>query len=301
MISIAVCISTRKRPDGLRGLLKSINEILLPADVFLYLVVVENDLDQYSAGIVNEFSKESRYPVSYHLEPNPGISFARNRSVKEAGNCDFCCFVDDDQVVDANWLNELLKCQREFNSDGVSGITPPLFEKEVAEYVRFFHNENSEPYGTILNQAATGCLLIRKNLLDKISGPFNLKLNFTGGEDFYLTYLISLNGGIIRKNPNAISYEIIPEERTTIRYIIRRTVRTANTKVIVKALINPKFSKWEVVPRMILRFLNGFLLLLPCLFFCKAEKLKGIFKISYSIGELGFILGRKTRFYKLSN
>jgi len=54
-------------------------------------------------------------------------------------------------------------------------------------------------------------LLIRKKYLDKLSGPFDTRLNFSGGEDSFLTKDISELGGIIRFNPDAIAYEIIPE------------------------------------------------------------------------------------------
>jgi succinoglycan biosynthesis protein ExoM len=298
MTSVAVCICTRRRPEGLKQLLASINKINMPDDVDLSIVVVENDSKQQSEFVVTEWAAQSRFKAKYFLETNQGISYARNRSVKEAGNSDFCCFVDDDQIVHVNWMTELIKCQREFNADGVSGLTPALFNFEAPAYIIKHHHDDIKPYGTIIEQAATGCLLLRKSFIDKLNQPFDLRLNFTGGEDFHMTHRISKLGGVIRINHNAISYEIIPEDRTTIKYVIKRTIRTANTKLIVQSLTNKDLSKIKILPKTLGRLFLGILVVIPYYFFSKTDKLLGVFKICYSIGVLMFVFGRSNKFYK---
>lgn len=297
MIKVAICICTRKRPEGLKNLLLSINHMNIASSTDVSVIIVENDNTNLSEDLVKEFALDCRFKVKYALEKNQGISYARNRSVKEAGDVDFCCFVDDDQIVDADMLNELINCQNEFNADAVSGTTPPVFNYAVPDYIRQFHQDEVKPYGTIVRQAATGCLLIRKSLLDGIEGPFDLRMNFTGGEDFYMTYLFSENGGVIRANPDAISYEIIPEERATIKYVINRTIRTANTKMAVQELMQGSSMEGNSFPRTILRLINGLILLIPCLMFCKSNRLKGLIKTSYAVGSLMYFLGRKNKFY----
>lgn len=138
--------------------------------------------------------------------------FARNRSIEEAGECDFCCFTDDDQIVPIDWLKELLKYQFEFNADGVTGPTFPIFNTEVPAYIKNSHTLKTFQYGAIVSFAFTGFLLIRKKYLDMLYGPFETRLNFSDGEDTYLTKQITNLGGIIRFNPNAIAYEIISEK-----------------------------------------------------------------------------------------
>jgi succinoglycan biosynthesis protein ExoM len=298
MMIVSICICTRKRKAGLKRLLESMESLQIPSDVDIRIIVVENDSDRLSESTINEFSSESKLKISYYLEPRQGIAYARNKSVKEAGNCDFCCFVDDDQIVASDWIIELLRCQREFNSDGVWGPNPPIFNKIVPSYIKQYHAPILHDYGTIVYEAATNCLLLRKKYLDLLEGPFDLRLNFTGGEDTYLTYLISKKGGVIRYNPNAFAYEIIPEDRSTIKYVIKSTFRISNSGLYVETLKNEDFTINKVLFKLILRFCNGLLIFIPFFLFGKVNKLKGLLKIIDAFGGSLFLLGKRNQFYK---
>lgn len=298
MIRIAICICTRNRPEGLKKLLDSINNIDIPLETDIRIVIVENDSKNFSEAIVNDFSSKSKFRISYFLEPSLGIVYARNRSVNEAGECDFCCFTDDDQVVSLDWLSELLKCQNEFNADGVAGPTKPYFTKKVPLYIEKFHQPNTYQYGTIVESAFTGCLLIRKKYLDLLDAPFEIRLNFSGGEDSYMTMKISELGGIIRFNPNAIAYEIILDARATIIYLIKRKYRTSNTELLIKSMTNKNFTKISVLPRIVMRFCYGLLIIFPFFIFSKTDRFKGLLKVVNAIGGFAFIFGKQSQFYK---
>ncbi len=301
MTTISICVCTRNRQDGLRMLLESILVMQIPPDTEIRLIVVENDLKRNSEDIVKEIGLRSRFKISYFLETEQGIAYARNRTVHEAGTCDFCCFVDDDQVVAYDWLVELLKCQKEFIADGVWGSNPPVFSKEVPPYIRQFHTPKPFRYGEIVKTAFTNCLMIRKEYLDKITGPFDVRLNFSGGEDRYLTFLISNSGGVIRCNQNAKAYEMIPDNRATIKFVVRRIYRISNAGLYVRTLENKNFSKWSALPRLLLRFSYGVLILFPFFLFGKEGKLKGLGKIVNAVGGFAFILGRRNEFYKIKS
>jgi succinoglycan biosynthesis protein ExoM len=295
---ISICICTRNRQNGLRNLLNSIDSLEVPLNVNIVIIVVENDIKNLSENIVKKCDSKSKFNIKYFLEQNQGIAFARNRSIREAKGSDFCCFVDDDQVVSPDWLIELVKCQREFDADGVWGPNPPIFENNVPSYIRQFHTPILLDYGTIVTEAATNCLLLRKAYLNKIDGPFDLRLNFTGGEDIFLTSQISKLGAVIRYNPNAIAYEIIPSDRTTIKYILKRSYRNSNTSYFVQLLEDESFSKPKVFLRLIMRLGFGLIILIPYLLFGKKSLLKGLIKISDAIGGFAFIFGRQNQFYK---
>jgi succinoglycan biosynthesis protein ExoM len=298
MMNISVCICTRKRKDGLTKLLQSFCEMQIPPDTSIRIIVVENDKEKTSESVIEKFSSNSKFKIDYYLETRQGIAYARNRSVKEAGDCDFCCFTDDDQIVSTDWLAELLKCQHEFNADGVAGPTKPYFTAEVPVYIRNFHQPKSYQYGTIVGSAFTGCLLLRKKYLDMLDGPFEIRLNFSGGEDSFLTKQITDLGGIIRYNPNAVAHEIIPENRTTVAFVIKRKFRTSNTELLIKSFTDKDFSKIRAIPRLILRFCNGLLIVIPFLIFSKNDKLKGLIKIVNALGGFSFIFGKQSQFYK---
>ena len=139
MKTIAICVCTRKRPEGLLRLFSSLESLGIPANYHPRIIVVENDSQDFSRKIVEDFTNVSKLDISYFLETQQGISHARNRSVKEAGKPDFYCFVDDDQEVQNDWLSQLVECQLEFDSTGAFGQNPPIFQKEVPSYIESFH------------------------------------------------------------------------------------------------------------------------------------------------------------------
>jgi len=298
MMNISICVCTRKRREGLRKLLHSFSEMLIPPGSNVRIIVVENDKEEVSEGIIEEFSSVTKFKLDYYLEPRQGIVYARNRSIKEAGDCDFCCFTDDDQIVSTDWLAELLKCQHEFNSDGVAGPTKPYFTGKVPMYIQNFHQPKTYQYGTIVDSAFTGCLLISKKYLDMLDGPFEIRLNFSGGEDSFLTKQITELGGVIRYNPDAIAFEIIPEDRVTVGFVIRRTFRTSNTRLIINSIKGKRFTKISALPRLIMRFCYGLLIFFPYLVFSKADRLKGLIKIVNALAGFSFIFGKQSQFYK---
>jgi succinoglycan biosynthesis protein ExoM len=280
-------------------LLESFIDLRIPDTTDVTVIVVENDLERRSEKIVQDVSsKASGLKIRYYLEPRQGLAYARNRSVNEAGNCDFCCFVDDDQIVDSNWLAELVRCQMEFDADGVWGLNPPIFESDVMPAIRKFHTPKPTKYGEIVQAAFTNCLMLRKSFLDRVDGPFDARLNFTGGEDRHLTSLISSMGGIIRCNPDAIAYEIIPASRTTVRFYIKRIYRISNAALYVRKIEESNFSGWSVLPRLIMRFFYGLLLLAPYYIFGKERKLRGLGKMVNSLGGFAYLLNIKNSFYK---
>lgn len=298
MIRIAICICTRKRQEGLIKLLDSIENLVIPTETTVSIIIVENDSENFSESVIKEFSSKSKFKISYYLEQRQGIVFARNRSVKEAGDCDFCCFTDDDQIVSSDWLAELLKCQQEFDADSVAGPTKPSFIKQVPAYIEKFHQPDTYPYGTIVKSAFTGCLMIRKKYLDLLVGPFDMRLNFSGGEDSQMTRRITNLGGVIRFNPSAIAFEIIPENRSTVSNVIKRTYRTSNTWLFINSERNKKFKKIDALPRIVMRFCYGSLILFPYLIFGKEDKLKGLIKIVNAAGRFAFVFGKQSQFYK---
>jgi succinoglycan biosynthesis protein ExoM len=196
------------------------------------------------------------------------------------------------------WLFELIRCQREFDADGVAGPTMPVFPREVPAYISAFHQPDTYPYGTIVDHAFTGCLMLRKSYLDKLDGPFETKLNYSGGEDTYLTKKITGLGGVLRFNPEAKAFEIVPENRTTVRFIIKRKFRTSNTELIIRSINDPGFWKISTFPRYMMRFCYGSLILLPYLIFSEKDKLKGLLKMVNALGGFSGIFGRDSQFYR---
>jgi glycosyltransferase involved in cell wall biosynthesis len=119
--SLTVAICTRGRPEGLSRLLSSLHAQDYPS---LRVLVVDNaPLDDRARRVVGEHS--SQLDVSYVVEPRPGLSHARNRSI-EASEGEIIAWVDDDEVCDRWWAAELARGFVEHpGADAVSGMILP--------------------------------------------------------------------------------------------------------------------------------------------------------------------------------
>jgi succinoglycan biosynthesis protein ExoM len=298
MIKIAICICTRKREMQLIKLLESIRGMVIPSGTVIALTIVENDTEAYSKDTVLKFKKSSGLDISYYLEARVGLTYARNRSVEEAKDCDFYCFMDDDQVVKDDFLVNLLECQAEFAADGVAPRCSPLFDKIVSPAVQKFHTRHVHPYGHIVNSTGTGGLLISKNYLAMIQGPFDIRFNFSGCEDIFLTSQISGLGGKIRYNPNAVIYEVIPDSRTTVSYIYKRSFGDSNAEYFLRSLGRESHFKLRSLIYLFIKLGYGLLTVIPLLLFGGQNSLNGIIKIAHALGGISFFFGKKNQFYK---
>ena len=139
---------------------------------------------EFVDGIKNSFS----IPIIYGVEPEREIASARNRAVQLAGNVDFIAFIDDDEVADGRWLDELLAAQEKFGVDVVNGPVLPRFEQEVPPWVvrGRFYNRRRFPTGTLINWANTGNVLIKTSWLHAIPGPFKRQTKHYRGVIFII-------------------------------------------------------------------------------------------------------------------
>jgi glycosyltransferase involved in cell wall biosynthesis len=93
-----LAIVTRRRPEKLKRCLISITEQKqLPAE----LIIIENDQEQLSKKIVDDFA--DRLSIKYFQEEIQSVPKARNLAMKKA-KTRYLAFVDDDCVLDNNWL-----------------------------------------------------------------------------------------------------------------------------------------------------------------------------------------------------
>jgi len=99
LLTIAIC--TKDRPEGVERLLGSLlgQMATLPEGSAGYEILIVDNAPS------DERTRElaARYPeVRYAREPRPGLNFARNRALREAGG-EVLAFLDDDVIVDQYW------------------------------------------------------------------------------------------------------------------------------------------------------------------------------------------------------
>jgi glycosyltransferase involved in cell wall biosynthesis len=231
--SVTVCVTTYRRPVLLARMLASIAELDPPAPGWhrTPTVVVDNDAAGSARETVAAWEAEGN-PVRYVVEPEPGISAARNRALAEAGGA-FVAFADDDDRLDRAWLAELTRTQTETGADAVVGRARYEFEEGVPEIVRSsgtFH-ERDLPQGAPLHSVSAGMLLLRRAL--PFNPAFDPRFGLIGGEDDAFGRRLLAAGGTVVHAPGAVTRVWVPADRATPRALLRRWTREGSAMLLI--------------------------------------------------------------------
>jgi glycosyltransferase involved in cell wall biosynthesis len=127
-ISVIMC-SHNPRPDYLRRALNSLLNQSLPKDRWEFLLI-----DNASETPLAPDWDISWHPKARHIvESELGLSFARRCGMREAA-ADLLIFVDDDNVLEPDYLSEVLRIKHAWPMLGVwgSGAIVPEFEVQPA-------------------------------------------------------------------------------------------------------------------------------------------------------------------------
>ncbi|MFD1794222.1 glycosyltransferase family 2 protein [Ochrobactrum teleogrylli] len=255
--SILISVVTRNRPAMLAALLKSLESVVVPEQVSLHFLVVENDSRKSLDEQVTAFA--ARMPdhiVQYRLEPRIGISHSRNCALNHAvdNGHDFLVFIDDDEIPEPNWLIELFAEQQRESLDIVgSPVRPMPVEGELNIWQKFVWSgldrlasrserksrakwENGLAGGI---KVATGSWMGRLDFFRETGLRFDSYFGLTGGEDWHLWAKAKTLNAKTGWAPDAIVYETVPLSRLTLAYHFRRNRDHNTTEFISSYKKNP--------------------------------------------------------------
>ena len=257
MFSIIVC--TYNRDKYLYGALQCIAENGYPTDAY-EIVLVNNMSTDNTESECQRFQND--YPTvdfRYFVETQQGLSFARNRGIKESHG-EFLLFLDDDSYIQPNYLINLQHQLEAFpNADAFGGKIDPVFES--GEPPKWLSKWNYS-WVSAIDMGDKVCpfegkafpiganMGISKAILSKI-GVFNTELgrskkNLMGGEEKDLFERIRQQGGNIYYFPDVVVQHVIPPSRTTKDYVKRLgegVGRSERIRTLGK-------SKWKYLRRL---------------------------------------------------
>jgi glycosyltransferase involved in cell wall biosynthesis len=225
---VALTICTCERPVDLRRSLESVAALEYRGG--LDVIVVENGPRREGKAVCEAMAANYRWPLRCVVEPRRGISFARNAGVAAAlaGAPEFIAMIDDDEWVDARWLEELLRVQRTCDADVVSGPVVSVFADAPPKWIergRFFERPRM-PTGAETGATRTGNILFRASVFRSRPEPwFDPEFALTGGEDALFLEGLARAGHRMVWADEALVSEIVMPSRMTERWLVRRAFR----------------------------------------------------------------------------
>jgi len=297
---IAVCVITFRHLPGLARLLASIAGLCFQKIAPEVTVrIVDNDPQGGAREQVEKLVPTFPFKLVYEIETQRGISAARNRAVKAATHADFLAFVDDDEQVGPDWLEQLVGKLMESAADIVMGPVRPEFEKPVPDWIvqgGFFVKDLGKYGARDQKYGSTANILIRRACLDNLGEPFADQFNLTGGADYLLLLRLKIMGAKIDWAPAARVVEYIPAARANGCWILKRRFRTGNSIALAERSL--KLPSMMARPgKGVLRILQGVLLLPFSLLRGTAETVRTLGMIYYGCGNLSGFFGCPYRAY----
>lgn len=294
MITIGICISTFKRPYGLKRLLNGIlnQKLKKNNNIKIIIGVSDNDIHGSAEEAVTEFRKKtSNFIVKYGIQSKRGIAANRNNSIKLVEVVDYIIFIDDDEIPEENWLDELIDTQKKYNADVVTAPVISEFEEGAPEWIKkenFFYRYRFKT-GHKLTCAATGNTLVKYSVIKQFKGPFDESLGLMGGEDSILFSKIYDKGFTIVWCDTALVKEFIPKSRCNAKWYLNRELNVGICQTRIRLMLNDKGTGiFKSMARGVGLIFKGVILTFISLVSGKA-------KIIYSLGNvlkgIGLIFG----------
>jgi len=242
-VKIAVCALTYNRPAGLRRLLDGLNALTFrgqPPD--LTIIIVDNDPEGSGRASCDPSAGAFRWPLKYVIEKRRGIAFARNAALDHVGDADWVGFIDDDEVPDPQWLDELLRVQCEYDADVVTGPVQPRLPESASRWITrgAFFDQRRYATGHRLQHAYTNNVIFRRAILTDLQLRFDHRWALMGCEDQHFFERIAMAGRKIIWADAAVVTEWIPKTRASARWILQRGYRYGNSTVCVERDLRPE-------------------------------------------------------------
>jgi glycosyltransferase involved in cell wall biosynthesis len=227
---VAICVTTYRRPQGLERLFEAVDRLEFPNGApELRLVVIDNDPEESARRVCDATRTWLDVPLHYGVEKRRGIPQARNAAIAAAVDwADWLAFLDDDEIPEAGWLDELLWAASAHDAPVVTGPSLPHFLDEPAPWIEAggFFLRPRHATGERLPEAFTNNVLISSAVLTSMSSWFDEGMALSGGSDVEFFRRVATAGHAIVWADDAVVRECVPASRLNLRWILARAYRT---------------------------------------------------------------------------
>lgn len=264
MIEFSVVVCSYNRSVYLAKVLNALKNQTLDSSKFEIILVNNNSTDE-TEKVCHTFQKNnSDLNITYFVEKNKGLSYARNTGIKLSKG-QWVIFLDDDAEPIADYLNNVSTFLEKYpQCIAAGGRIYPNYETEeplwmtkyllplvsaidLGDKVKKFPS-NKYPIGANM--------IFKGDIFDKI-GYFDVNLGrkgnqLLGGEEKEIFMKLRGISNEIYYIPNAIVHHFIPEKRIKIDFIISLAKKIGETNLIIYKdkgivkLVLLELIKWNV-------------------------------------------------------
>jgi len=239
---ISAIISTYNREKYLPKLFKSISK----QDYLNFeIIIIDNNSPGNTKELTEEFIKNNpKLKIKYFLETKQGLSFGRNRGIKEA-NGDFIIFLDDDAFISNKYFNRISFYFKKYSGVMAIGskilldyesIIPKWENPYLNSLLGYFNLGNDVKYFKENNYPRGSNMSFRKEVFNLV-GLFNTRLGrigneLGGGEEKDIFQRIYNKKLHVLYVPDAIVYHSVPIKRTKVSFIRKQAIGTGKGEYI---------------------------------------------------------------------
>ena len=299
MISIIIC--TYNREKYIRPLLESIAKNDYPTTDY-EIVLVDNNCTDNTRGVYEQFATANpMVTLRYVVEPEQGLSAARNRGIKEAKG-DIIIYVDDDALVDTDYIRQYAEHFATYpETMAAGGPIEPLYETKEPSWMSPYTKALLTAWMNYGNQVREypngrypggGNAAYRKEVFERV-GLFNTELGRKGNlllasEEKDIFDKMKALGMKVLYLPAPVLHHCIPQAKLEEDYFNRLTLQIGRSERMRTRAI----SKGKYLSRLASEVVKwGGTLALLCLYTLQGHPMKGwklvLFRKNVTKGLLG--------------
>jgi len=278
-VRISAVICTLNRAVYLTKAVESLVNQTYPKEYY-EIIVVDNGSTDNTREVVEQFGQCAR--IRYIYEPIKGLSQARNTGW-QAADGKYVAYLDDDAIACPHWLEKMMEAfeNAEPRPASVGGKAVPLWECERpawledrmmgayaivdwGDHARFLKPSSPEHH--------VGCNIAYTRTVLQECGGFNVNLgrkgkNLLSNDENLIRQYIDSHGLGIYYDPEILVDHLVPKERLTRRFMLRRHLWQGVSDVVLwyeQSASNPR-RLWLLLSGLeglawVVLYLIGFLL-----------------------------------------
>lgn len=251
-MDISVIVCTYNRAISLTRCLAHLSAQVVPSGVTWEVIVVDNNSTDSTRQVVLK-AAENGFSVCYVREEKQGLCYARNRGIEESQGR-IIAYIDDDILVEPNWLRSMLLSFEETGCDAAGGriyletggcplpgwLGPILFGYlgyiDYGEERIDLDGRRCHPHG--------GNMAFRREVFERI-GLFDVNVGRVGnklfkGSETELFWRLSNTDARIIYEPHAKVHHIIKTEELTKRHFRILQIREGEQRAKRDTTVYPR-------------------------------------------------------------